>query len=430
MGDMQGVQGAVGTSDGDALIRLVRLDTQKRNRQESNAPIVPGVRGIDSSRFDDEVSRPYIVSAILAGNKLQVIESSRPVNREPKIRNLGNGMYLSYSTGEVHAFRAHEGGRVAHLSSLRRTFRKIRHLINANATHPELLKWVTLTYNPHLFEPGGRLFEPGRFDPEKSKGTYPEPKDVSRDFKKFSEALRDYEAAHGLPRNEYIWVLEPQASGMWHLHVLLIWKPPCKRAPFIPKETMASMWSRSAGRSKVQLGFISVSDCNKAENLGAYLSAYLGNAELGEGESAPKGCKEFEAEVLDPQTGEKCTKRFAKGARLHFYPKNVRIYGKSRGVAKERKIDLDWAENEWLEAGLKAEYTSCKEVVSDDGYQMLLRYRTYDVRDVATEIRPNGEEHLDLTKLMVSECIRDWDEAYTASYGEDWRYLGLGTGDD
>lgn len=429
MGDMQGVQGAVRASDEDALIRLVHGYT-KADLAESGASVVPGVRGIGSERFNDEVPRPYIASVVLAGNKLQVVESSRPISRSPKICSLGDGLYLRYSTGEICEFRTHDGGRVAHLGSLRRTFRRIRYLINANATRPELLKWVTLTYNPHLFEPGGELFEPDRFDPENDKGTYPAPKDVSKDFKKFSATLRNYEDAHGLPRNEYIWVLEPQASGMWHLHILLIWKSPCERAPFIPKETMASMWSRGAGRAKVQLGFISVNDCDKAENLGAYLSAYLGNAEVRAGESAPNGCREFEAEVFDPQTGEKRTKRFAKGARLAFYPKGVKIYGTSRGVARDRKISLDWSEKEMLEDSIGAEYTACKEVISDDGYRMLLRYRTYDVRSLNTVVRPNGEEHLDLTGLRVSECLRDWDDTYTASYGDGWRYLGLDTGDD
>ena len=105
-------------------------------------------------------------------------------------------------------------------------------------------------------------------------------------------------------------VLEPQASGSWHLHGLI--KKQEGKLPFIDNnKVIEPMWGQ---------GFTKTKRLKDTDNVASYLMAYLTNV--------PK-------DEIVPETTKK---GIIKGARLHFYPSGVHIYRGSRGLIKPKRI--------------------------------------------------------------------------------------------
>lgn len=405
MGDMQGVQGTVGTLDNGGLFNLMYTSSSEPNEM----PCKLSCRLMDSDEYDERAgSYSRVVSAVSAGCILRLVESNRSPNRDARIKNLGDGNYMVCSSGEVRKYAEHGDTRAEDVASLKRTFQSISDIVNANAQYPERLKWLTLTYDP--------------------KVCVPTLDDVLNHFRLFNKSVRRWEKRNGKARHEYIAVLEPQGSGIWHLHVIMVWLH--VRAPFIPREVLEAAWSTGRGADRVKLGFINVHKCDCADNLGLYLCSYLGNIELGAGESAPDGCDEVIRELMDPETGKMVSKRFAKGARLHFYPKGVKILRHSMGVRMPKKVEVSRRDLERIRKEYQPKYSSSREIVTPSGYRALYRHSTYNIGDVGTVVRDDGKERLDWSRHDVMAYYRDRSRQQEACYGADWRYLGLGTGDD
>jgi hypothetical protein len=146
-----------------------------------------------------------------------------------------------------------------------------------------------------------------------------DPKRLYTDFKKFNMKLR-YKYGH----YEYIACAEPQGRGAWHLHIIMIFD---KKAPYIPVLELVDTWAQGTN--------VTVAKLDDIDNIGAYLTAYLGDISLDEatekGISAEGKIKEVEI-VAD--NGEKIKKKYIKGGRLHLYPPKFNIYRCSRGVNK------------------------------------------------------------------------------------------------
>ena len=96
----------------------------------------------------------------------------------------------------------------------------------------------------------------------------------------------------------------------------------------MPNEVVARCWKR---------GFVTVKRLDDVDNVGAYLTAYLGDMELTEAREAGvsefvcKGIKEVEYE---DENGTKQTKKYIKGARLYMYPPKFNLYRKSKGIVE------------------------------------------------------------------------------------------------
>ena len=214
-------------------------------------------------------------------------------NRKQTIQRLNKDEYivLSDASGEIFQVN-HNETRQDDKNSLRKTFRRIRELINTNCQNTENIRWITLTYEENMQDPK-RLYS---------------------DFHSFHKRfIRKWGKA------EYIVVMEPQARGAWHAHLIYIWD---KKAPFIPNELLNEVWGH---------GFVNIQRVKDCDNLGAYLSAYLGNVPLEEGikENLLTDIKNIEI-VEKEIDGE--TKRFIKGGRLKWYPAGMNIYRCSRGI--------------------------------------------------------------------------------------------------
>lgn len=231
-----------------------------------------------------------------AGN---VVEYTTMAKRPtaPPVLKLDKDHYVNTSTGELAEYQ-HTQNRSESSENLLKTFKKIRALVNANCTDTERLHWVTLTYAENMTDTK-RLYS---------------------DINAFWCRFKRYCKKHGYTVPEYIMVIEPQARGAWHAHALLIWD--IKR-PFIPNPDFADMWGN---------GFVNIKGVpDGCDNIGAYLSAYLGDCSV----------EEYHGDLRGKEIKEVNGKRYVKGGRLHMYPTGMNIVRASRGVKKPTVEDID-----------------------------------------------------------------------------------------
>lgn len=195
--------------------------------------------------------------------------------------------------GEVFSV-AEKGEPMRNRRSLKRIFKELRQLIAHNCEGGEKELFVTLTYaeqtNDH--------------------------KRIHSDFKKFWGRLKYNYANSGL---EYITVVEPHASGMFHIHMLL--KATSSDRLYIPNEVMQKIWGH---------GFTKTERLEDIDHIGAYVIAYMTDMEIP---------PEFESEYAKyGDIVEKDGKKFIKGKRLDFYPDGMQISRHSRGMVRPEKL--------------------------------------------------------------------------------------------
>lgn len=222
---------------------------------------------------------------------IEVLAVDKASNGFSKIEKLSKTHYIVKDTGEVLEYKLSEN-RSQNESSLRRTFKKIRDLINNNFTGRGNEIHLTLTYKPNMMD---------------SKQLYD-------DFRIF---WQKFKRRYGLDY-DYLSVVEPQGRGAWHCHVLIRANKLAKL--FIPHEEIASLWSH---------GFVKIKALDGVDNIGAYFSAYLTDVELTE-ETLPIAVLE-QKEIKEVEVAGH-TKRYIKGGRLHLYPPGMNLYRKSRGI--------------------------------------------------------------------------------------------------
>lgn len=147
-------------------------------------------------------------------------------------------------------------------------------------------------------------------------------------------------------------VLEPQASGSWHLHGLIKSK---HQLPFIDNnKVIEPMWGQ---------GFTKTKRLKDTDNVASYLMAYLTDV--------PK-------DKIVPGTSKKGV---IKGARLHFYPSGVHIYRNSRGLTRPKKIKgvkSDILFDHGLSRDAKADAVFYKEYKIKDGKKISHITEFYD----------------------------------------------------
>lgn len=229
------------------------------------------------------------------GNISEIMHSEKR-NTFCPIQKLDKEHYIDKKTGEVKDFE-HIDSRADDKNSVRISLRKLRDLINTNVIEPENCLWITLTYSENMTDE----------------------KRLYTDFKKFVMRLR-----YNGYQFEYIVAMEPQSRGAWHAHLILIFKD---KAPFIPNDKLAEIWG---------YGFVKVKGLKNVDNIGAYLTAYLGDMEFDEAiENGfnPNGAETKIVDEIDENGNEK-KKAIIKGARLHLYPPKFNLYRCSRGIKK------------------------------------------------------------------------------------------------
>ena len=210
------------------------------------------------------------------------------------IIKLNKDEYMIRDTGEIKKYIKSEN-RGQNIAGLKKTFKKIRDLINNNFVGGSNELHITLTYAENMQDPK-RLYE---------------------DFKNFMKRFK-YRFKHDI---DYITVVEPQGRGAWHCHLLLRFNGLSKI--YISNDDIADLWGN---------GFTKTKGLEDIDNIGAYLSAYLGDVELTEetlNDMAMNGHGRIEVKEVE-KDGLK--KKFIKGGRLHYYPPGMNIYRKSKGI--------------------------------------------------------------------------------------------------
>ena len=234
------------------------------------------------------------------GNVIEVQYMSRR-NYKQTIQMLQGGeQFVICATGEIKDVE-HHNTRKDNKKGLYKTFANARAVINANVTDVSKVRWCTLTYAENMTDPK-RLYE---------------------DFRNFNWRFQYYCKIHGYSKPEYIVMMEPQGRGAWHAHLLYIWQD--QKAPYIANQEFREMWGH---------GFVRIKKLDNVDNVGAYLTAYLGDMEIDEmdvSKAVGKQCKVVEVEDED---GKKVKKAIVKGARLDLYPANFNMLRCSRGVKR------------------------------------------------------------------------------------------------
>lgn len=196
--------------------------------------------------------------------------------------------YIDLSTGELkQANHSETRGDKMSLPELRRTFKRMRGLINSNwfGDNNELL--ITLTYRENMQDP----------------------KRLARDLDKFNKAMK-----RQLGNIKYLAAVEPQQRGAWHAHILV--KQLTSHYTYWPHEAVAKIWPHGE--------IIDVQRLKTVDNVGAYLSAYLSNTPVDDN---------YPREILR-EAGTNKPKAVIKGGRLHMYPRGMHIYRASTNLDK------------------------------------------------------------------------------------------------
>lgn len=217
------------------------------------------------------------------------IEISTALGGTPIMRKLNKDEMLNIKTGEVvkiHHIKSRADPK--NYQSLRSTFKRLKRLIGTNFHGGKSELWLTLTYK-----------ESPMTDPSK----------LYSDFKRFMRRLRKITGKD----LAYILVVEPQASGSLHGHILM--KTLDKSTLYIKNEAVRSAWGQ---------GFVNVRRLKSSDNVSAYLMAYLTDVDLNN---------------LEGNFTEGTSKKIIKGGRLGLYPVGMQIYRRSRkGIKQPLKL--------------------------------------------------------------------------------------------
>lgn len=238
--------------------------------------------------------KDYHLVALTKMNHISEIQYMQKRNNKATIKKIDKYNYVHLESGELREFKKHADTRTAHINSMYRTMKQLRYLINNNFTGAKNEKFITFTF----------------------KKQTKDHKLVYSEFDKFIKRLRYY--FKDKSSIDYLSVIEPHATGNFHLHVLFRFNDVIDIG-FIDNKVIADIWGN---------GFTKTKDIEKVDNIGAYLSAYLADMPLKE---IPEKEKQ---ELLEADFKDVKGECIVKGARLHYYPKGIRIYRSSRGIKK------------------------------------------------------------------------------------------------
>ena len=259
---------------------------------------------IKKEKLDNiSIGREDLVTLKTMGNIYEICYLQKKNNRITT-QLLNKDYYVNLETGAVSECK-HIVNRADNKFQVGQSLKRLRDYINTNVVEPKNCKWVTLTYAKNM---------------QDTKKLY-------NDFKNF---IRRFKESYG--HIEYIVAMEPQARGAWHMHLIIIFD---KQAPFIPNSTIEQLW---------QQGFTKTTKLDNIDNIGAYLTAYLGDMELNQDNLQELEKNGFKMSNLDvKQVNEinniklKEPKSFIKGGRLYMYPPKFNLYRISRGIKKPTK---------------------------------------------------------------------------------------------
>lgn len=287
----------------------------------------------------DEVSIPdgYLVKVKQMNHVVEVRHSSK-ANYSQNIKKIDKDRYVEVSTGEIKEFN-HIENRGQSYNSLRQTFNKVRDLINNNFVGQANELHVTITYAENMTDT----------------------KQLYRDFQNFIDRLRyNFKKVTTI---DYLTVIEPQARGAWHGHVLLRFNK--LDNIYIDNADLAQMWG---------LGFVTIKSLKDVDNIGAYLSAYLTDVELTE-DNVGQALKADGTVQLKEVDG----KKYIKGGRLHMYPPGMNLYRKSKGIVFPEVKEMSFAKAKKIVQDATPNYQKSI-TLEDDEHTITHQYLQYNTK--------------------------------------------------
>lgn len=260
-------------------------------------------------------------------NDIYEIQYLQKSNRHNNILKIDSDRYVVKSTGEIKYYE-HTETRSQSINSIKQTMKKLRYLINANFSGQKNELWSTLTF--------------------RDSNIAKQPQEIYKEFNKFIKRL-NYKYKEKL---DYIAILEPHGINSsvisdwhgFHLHLLL---KSSSSSLYIPYQEFEEIWG---------LGMCRIERLKNIDNIGAYLSAYLTNAELSDTDSKEK--------------------KYIKGSRLWLYPKGVRIYRKSKGIQYPKRIKMPYQSAREM-IGIEPHYTKTYKI-ENDNFENIVIFEQYN----------------------------------------------------
>lgn len=272
------------------------------------------------------------------------------VNNKATVKKISDTEYVKLSTGEVleYNFSDKEKNRLDNIKSVRRSLSDLRDVLNANVIDVSFCRWVTLTYAENMTDTK-RLYD---------------------DFRLFVMRFRYYLKKRDYNKCEYIVAMEPQARGAWHCHIVFIFD---KKAPYIPNDELRELWGQ---------GFVTVKRLDDVDNVGAYLTAYLGDMELQD--AIDNNLCDLSSEIKSVDVdidGKKVTKKYLKGCRLKMYPTGFHLWRSSRGIKKPVVTKMTNEQAEKKVSSGKLTYENTIYLSNDDcTFETIISKRYYNMK--------------------------------------------------
>ncbi|WP_017547419.1 rolling circle replication-associated protein [Salinicoccus carnicancri] len=228
----------------------------------------------DKKKFPNNIPKIFEKTLVKSYRYGETLEMTTSIGKQT-IMVLPGKRYVVLETGEIKDMDVSSESRQDNLKSVKNTMKKLRRLIGHNFHGRKNELWITLTYKEHIT-------------------------DTEKAYNHFKVFIKRMRKAYG--KLEYISVIEPQASGRWHYHVLL--KKDDESELYIPNKELSLFWGR---------GFTKTKRLKSSDKVGNYVVAYLSNLKI-------------------PEENATEDKKYIKGARLYLYPKGLRIYRCSRNI--------------------------------------------------------------------------------------------------
>lgn len=264
------------------------------------------------------------------------IQHMEKQNRTCHVRKIDADRYVLLETGEIHEFEK-STNRADNENSLRKTFKKMRYLINNNFKGNPNELFVTFTFAKESFDN----------------------KMIYTDFKDFMAKLRyKYKKSTTI---DYMNVIEPHASGQWHSHMLIRFNDLDK--VYIPNAELREIWGH---------GWVTIKSLKDVDNIGAYVSAYLADVEV------PEGREVSSANLIVKEVdGEQ--KRFLKGGRLWMYPPGMNLYRKSKGIVFPNREEMTYEDAKKVVGSAKLHYQK-QYMVENDEFKNTITHEQYNTK--------------------------------------------------
>lgn len=285
---------------------------------------------------ETEIHDQAKVKVTKMGNIVEVQYMARR-NTKQTIQRIDETSYLVCGTGEVKQYENKSENRSQNINSLRKTFRKLRGVINSNFEGLANELHIILTYKENM-------------------------QDTERFYKDMQKFIRQLRNELGR-EIKYILVVEPQARGAWHSHLLV--SALDNKNLFLDNNRVREMWGHGI--------IVKTKSLKGIDNIGAYLSAYLSDIELEEGQSVNAG-EEVLEKIIDG-----VPKKVIKGGRLHFYPPGMNLYRTSRNIDRPREYMTTYEEAKSANGLATPVYTQKIEVDKED-FKNVIQYEQYNTR--------------------------------------------------